>query len=107
QLSGRRRGNAERARALLESRDNAWSAGERRLHAILHAGHLEAWLTNFRVEVEDAVYYLDVAFRAARLAIEVDGWEWHARRPPDFAAFLRRHTALEASGWRVLHFGWE
>jgi very-short-patch-repair endonuclease len=106
-LTQHRRGNPGRTLALLESRDNAWSAGERRLHAILHAAGLEGWTTNFRVTTADGVYYLDVAFRTARLALEVDGWQWHARHPPDFVAFLRRHTTLETEGWRVLHFGWE
>jgi very-short-patch-repair endonuclease len=98
-----RRGNATRTRALVESRDGAWSGGERRLHAILHDAGIEGWVTNCEVEVAEGVFFLDLAFWRARLAVEMDGWTYHGRYYADFVAFLRRHTALEASGWRVLH----
>lgn len=103
QTSGRR-GNGHREQALIESRDGGWSGGERRLHEILHTAGIEGWLTNHRVEVAEGVFFLDVVFEQASLELEMDGWTYHGRYYADFVALLRRHTALEASGWRVLHF---
>ncbi len=99
-----RAGNTERARALLDSRDGGWSGGERRLHAILREAGITGWVTNLRVELEEGVRFLDVAFTGPRLGIELDGWTYHGRYYADFVATMRRHTAIEAAGWRVLHF---
>lgn len=99
-----RRFNSARTEALLESRDGGWSGGERRLHSILHTAGIVGWATNYQVEVAEGVFFLDVAFREAGLALEMDGWNYHGRYYSDFVALLRRHTALEASGWRILHF---
>jgi hypothetical protein len=45
----------------------------------------------------------DVAFRAQRLLVEVDGMAWHLS-PDRWAADLERHTRLEAAGWTVLRY---
>jgi very-short-patch-repair endonuclease len=101
-----RRGNRERALTLLDSRDNPWSEAERLLHRILRKGRLTGWATNVAVETVDGTFFADVTFRRSRLILEADGWEWHGRDRGAFHETLRRHTALEAAGWRVLHFGY-
>lgn len=47
--------------------------------------------------------YLDLAFAAIKLAIEIDGWEFHGPR----LAFLRdrrRDRRLAMLGWHVVRF---
>ena len=48
-------------------------------------------------------YYIDIAFPASRLAIEIDGREFHV----DSVAFEKdrwRQNDLVNAGWRVLRF---
>ena len=50
-------------------------------------------------------YRIDLAFPAARLAIEVDGWAWHV----DAARFRndrRKGNAITRAGWDLLRFTW-
>jgi very-short-patch-repair endonuclease len=50
-------------------------------------------------------YRIDVAFPAARLAVEVDGWAWHV----DVARFRndrRKGNAITRAGWDLLRFTW-
>lgn len=59
-------------------------------------------------EFENAVpgrrYRLDIALPAARLAIEVDGWEWHGKHKGDFIRDRERQNLLTLNGWRILRF---
>lgn len=59
-------------------------------------------------EFENAVagrkYRLDIALPSARLAIEVDGWEWHGKHKGDFTRDRERQNLLTLSGWRILRF---
>jgi very-short-patch-repair endonuclease len=59
-------------------------------------------------EYEGAVpgrrYRIDIALVAPRLAIEVDGWEWHGKHKGDFARDRERQNLLMLNGWRVLRF---
>ncbi len=50
-------------------------------------------------------YWIDVAFEARRLAVEVDGWAWHCD-VDRFAHDRRRQNALVLAGWTVLRFTW-
>ena len=52
------------------------------------------------------VYYLDIAFPAAKLAIEIDGRAYH----DDAATFENdrwRQNDVVLAGWRVLRFTWQ
>lgn len=94
-------------RILLEdSRDEPWSEAERRLHRLLRAAGITGWAGNFSVEFLSAVYQLDVAFDASKVAIEVDGYEHHSSRRA-FSYDRERNNALVCSGWLVLHFTWD
>lgn len=59
-------------------------------------------------EFENAVpgrkYRLDIAVPAARLAVEVDGWEWHGKHKGDFTRDRERQNLLTIHGWRILRF---
>ena len=46
-------------------------------------------------------YRIDLAYPELRLAIECDGFRWHAQRS-DWDADRRRQNDLVAQGWRVL-----
>ena len=59
------------------------------------------WVLGLRV---DGVV-LDVAFPAARVAIEVDGWAWHSG-VDRFRRDRQRQNALVLAGWTVLRFTW-
>jgi hypothetical protein len=50
-------------------------------------------------------YWIDVAFVARRLAVEVDGWAWHSN-VDRFTYDRRRQNALILAGWTVLRFTW-
>ncbi|GAA2110292.1 hypothetical protein GCM10009841_32250 [Microlunatus panaciterrae] len=102
-----RPGNKDRRTLLLDSRDRPWSAAERRTHRLLRAAGITGWQANFWVELPDGGVFLDVAFVRARVALEVDGWEFHGRIKADFERTWRRHNALVAAGWRVLHITWQ
>jgi very-short-patch-repair endonuclease len=106
ELSPHRAGNPQRRTALLDSRDQPWSRSERLLHRLLRDAGVGGWQTNVEVRLADGTFFLDVAFVAQQVGVEVDGWEFHARQPRDFDATLRRHSILESAGWRVLHFTW-
>ena len=48
---------------------------------------------------------IDIAFPAARLAVEVDSWAWHTD-PVRFARDREKGNAIVAAGWRLLRFTW-
>lgn len=100
-----RRDNPARTLVLLDSRDKPWSAAERKLHRILRGGGVVGWITNHQVWIGKQRYFLDVAFRRLKIAIEVDGFEFHTTT----AAFERdryRQNQLVLEGWLVLRFTW-
>jgi very-short-patch-repair endonuclease len=105
-LTPKRRGNHERLQMLHDSRDRPWAKSERLLHQLLRGAGLTGWQTNAPILLPEGRVFVDAVFAAHRVVIEVDGWEFHGRRPKDFDDTMRRHTALEAAGWRVLHVTW-
>lgn len=100
-----RPGNRARRLVLHDSRDEPWSEAERRLHQRLRAAGITGWRTNVEVWCALRRYFIDLAFVAHRVAIEVDGYEVHSRRP-QFEHDRRKWSDLTAAGWVVLHFTW-
>lgn len=100
-----RRGNPVRRRVLQRSRTNPWSQAERRLHDILDRHRITGWVANLPVTAGGNRYLLDVGFEAARLAIEVDGYEFHHGRLA-FESDRERGNDLVGAGWRQLHITW-
>lgn len=100
-----RRGNRARRRVVRRSRTQPWSQAERRLHDILDRNRIRGWTANHPVTACGSGYWLDVAFRSRRLALEVDGYEHHSSRMA-FEADRHRHNDLVADGWTVLQLTW-
>jgi len=88
---------------LIDSRDKPWSAAERLSHRILRAARVRGWTANHRVNVNGSRYFIDIAFHAARLAVEIDG-RLHEDDPMVFETDRYRQNGLVRAGWRVLRF---
>lgn len=71
ELTPGRPGNAMRRKLLRESRHEPWSEPEREAHRLLDEAGLSGWVTNASV----LTFKVDVLFEAARLILEIDGWE--------------------------------
>lgn len=100
----KRRGNTERTRLLLDSRDEPWSEAERLFHRLLRGAGLTGWRANYPVRCFERRYFIDVAFPGAKLAIEIDG---RIHSGPDlFESDRERQADLVAAGWRVIRFTW-
>ena len=98
-----RSGNVERQRMLVDSRDRPWSAAERLSHRLLRWHHIVGWTSNLEVRVDGCSYFIDIAFRSERLAVEIDG-RLHEDDPGVFESDRYRQNALVKEGWRVLRF---
>lgn len=101
-----RRGNGDRKRVLLDSREEPWSRAERLGHRLLRAAGITGWKANLPFWDLAWLYYIDVAFESAKLAIEIDG-RFHEDDPKVFESDRWRQNALVLNGWRVLRFTWE
>lgn len=100
-----RKGNLARLQVLLDSRDEPWSEAERRAHRLLRSAGVTGWQANLPVALGGATYYLDIAFRRQRLAVEIDG-RLHELDSQLFESDRWRQNALVQHGWRVLRFTW-
>ena len=100
-----RTGNAARRRLLLDSRDEPWSEAERRAHRLLRAAGLRGWGGNRPIVVGGQLYYIDIAFGRAKVAVEIDG-RLHELDEDLFESDRWRQNALVRAGWRVLRFTW-
>ncbi len=104
-LTPGRRGNSARWAMLHDSRDEPWSEAERLAHALLRQAKIRGWTSNLGVTVAGSHYYLDLAFPARRVVIEIDGYEVHTR-PDQFQRDRRKWSDLTAAGWRIVHLTW-
>jgi very-short-patch-repair endonuclease len=98
-----RRGNQQRRRLVLESRENPWSPPERLAHRLLWDAGITGWVGNLRVVVHGHPYYVDIGFPKIKLAVEIDGREFHTAAA-DFEKDRWRQNDLVNAGWRVLRF---
>ena len=105
ELTRNRRGNKDRRSLLLDSRDEPWSEAERLAHRLLRSAGITGWRANRKVVIEGHVYYIDVAFPALKLAIEIDG-RLHETNEDLFESDRWRQNALVLEGWMVLRFTW-
>ncbi|GAC47138.1 hypothetical protein GOACH_03_01550 [Gordonia aichiensis NBRC 108223] len=81
--------------------DGTRSAAERVMTSILDGAGITGWVAN----LPEGGYVIDVAFPAAKLAVEVDGFAYH-RDAKAFQHDRTRRNALIARGWTVLNFTW-
>ena len=105
QMTPHRAGNLEKLRLLIDSRSEPWSAAERLSHRLLRGARITGWETNLPVHIDGQLYYLDIAFKQQKLAIEIDG-RLHQTDEELFESDRWRQNALVADGWRVLRFTW-
>jgi very-short-patch-repair endonuclease len=103
ELTAARVGNPERRRLLLDSKDEPWSAAERKFHRLLRAAGITAWKANQPIVLGSSLFFIDVAFREVRLAIEIDGRLYHSDSEV-FETDRRRQNLLVLDGWCVLRF---
>lgn len=87
------------------SRGRGVLASRRVLHRLLREAKMDGWVVNHLVMLSGIEYWIDVAFVARRLAVEVDGWAWHSD-VDRFTYDRRRQNALILAGWTVLRFTW-
>jgi very-short-patch-repair endonuclease len=95
------RGGADRRRLVEESSGNPWSAAERLVHRLLREAGLKDWRGNY----PGPGYTIDVAFVTQRLAVEIDGRQFHGEGRFEFDRW--RQNAIVLDGWRVLRFTWK
>lgn len=100
-----RRGNAHRLQLVLDSRNEPWSAAERRMHRLLREAGITGWKGNREVGTRTRTYVLDVIFAAERLVLEIDG-RLHEDDPDLFESDRWRQNWLVLHGYRVLRFTW-
>lgn len=103
ELTSARFGNAERRRLLLDSRDEPWSAAERKFHRLLREAGITAWKANRPFVLGGSLFFIDVAFRGIKLAIEIDGRLYHSGSEV-FETDRWRQNLLILDGWCVLRF---
>lgn len=49
-------------------------------------------------------FRVDIAIPEARIAVEVDGWQWHAKHRADFVRDRDRQNLITAQCWQFLRF---
>lgn len=94
-------GSAGAGRMLVAAADRSACTTERLLVRLLRDAGAEGWHRAFPA----AGHLVAVAFPAARLALEVSGWAWHADAVRARADGRRQH-ALVGAGWTVLRHTW-
>lgn len=105
-LTPGRRGNGARRAMLHDSRDEPWSEAERLAHMLLRQARIRGWHPNYPVSIAGRRYYLDIAFPAQRVVIEIDGYQTHGK-PAQFHRDRRKWSDLTAAGWRIVHLTWD
>ncbi|MFA7266862.1 MAG: DUF559 domain-containing protein [Candidatus Nanopelagicales bacterium] len=102
----RRKGNRELRRAAAAASSGSHAQSELLAQRLLRRSGLRDFEANF--EVRDAhglIGYVDIAFVAARVAVEIDGQAWHVDNSR-FQNDRRRQNRLTNAGWQVLRFTW-
>lgn len=95
------RGSGPAGAMLTACADRADSAAERLFLRLLR----DAGMVHFAVAHPFGKFTIDVAFPAARVAVEVDGWAWHSDAER-FRTDRRKGNALVGAGWTLLRFTW-
>lgn len=103
-LTPQRIGNGERRWLLDDSRDEPWSAAERRLHRLYRGLNLPwRYRTNFEVPLGARSAFLDLAIEELMLGFEVDGREHHTSVQA-FTHDRTRDPELNELGWHIVRF---
>lgn len=54
--------------------------------------------------IEGRRFRIDIAFPEEKVAVECDGWQYHAKYKEDFKKGLKRQNLLTEQGWKFLRF---
>lgn len=92
-----RHGSGAAPRLITAAADRAGSAAERLLVKLLRGAGITGWVLGYPF----GPYRIDLAFPAAKVAVEVDGWAWHVD-PVRFRADRR----ITRGNWDLLRFTW-
>lgn len=98
-----RRGTRQR-RAVIH--EGAWSEAEEAAHDLLRAAGVTGWEANVELFVGHRRCFADILFRRRKVALEVEGLEYHGARR-EFRDMLTRSRALTVAGYTVLHVMWD
>jgi len=101
----KRRGNKSRRKQIKRSMTRPWSAAERGYHDLFERRHIKGWTANGKLKLWDKCYITDILFRKEKLAIEIDGRQYHSSKEA-FEEDRRRQNDLVRAGWTVLRFTW-
>lgn len=58
----------------------------------------------FEPQIDGRKFSIDLAFPDVKLAIEVDGWQYHGKFKSGFQKDRQRQNLLTIHGWRILRF---
>lgn len=101
-LRNKGRHGSPAARRLLQAADGgARSEAERLFKQLLTTADISGWKVNQRI----AGYEVDVVFRTAKVAVEIDGFAFHSGSD-DFHHDRVKQNAISLAGWQVLRFTW-
>jgi len=108
---GRGRKGSALVRALLEERSDgrarSHSLLEIKLDRLLRNSMVPPYFRQFEVMTTSGTPAdVDFAWPEAKLAVEVDGYEWHSGRR-QWQNDMERQNALVEVGWLVLRFSWD
>jgi very-short-patch-repair endonuclease len=101
-----RSGNNRLRQLIAKIEPGADAQSERLLHRLMRRADLTGWTPQLRVQLPQRVVMLDVGFRLAKVAIEVDGRLYHDADSDRFEDDRLRQNELVACGWVVLRFTW-
>ena len=104
ELAAPGRDGVARLRRVLDRRGKGRAAGselEVRVIQLLREAGLAEPVRQYEVVIGATRYFIDIAYPARRLAIEVDGRQSH-----EFEDDRARQNALVLAGWTVLRFTW-
>lgn len=61
-------------------------------------------VAEYRHAVPGRRFRLDCAIPSTRIAIELDGWQWHGKHLDDFKRDRERDRLLVMNGWKVMRY---
>lgn len=78
------------------------------VHDMLWSQVVLRWPHDVVRELEGAVpgrkFRIDIGFPSKKLAVEIDGWEFHGKFKGDFTRDRERQNLLTLNGWRIVRF---
>lgn len=76
------------------------------IHAKLwHAvSHIEGSVLEFKGAIPKRRFSLDIAFPELKIAVEVDGWQYHGKYKESHTKDRERQNLLTLHGWRILRY---